>query len=121
MECTANRQEFHILWHMKEMQNSEMNEHSFHTHITKWSDLGAEVKNWMTDGRAKRTSVSTKMILCRLSRMSHQLFPWWCWRCHVWRKQISEYNGKVRQQWRKFCGILWPIKLHTGLTLGSEF
>jgi hypothetical protein len=35
MECTANRQEFHILWHMKEMQNSEMNEHSFHTHITK--------------------------------------------------------------------------------------
>ena len=61
MECTANTQELHILWHKKELQISEINKHVFHTHITKWSDLEAEVKNWMTDDRANRISVSTKI------------------------------------------------------------
>ena len=49
MECTATRQEFHISWHKKELQNSEMKKHSVHTHIKKWPALEAQVKKLMTE------------------------------------------------------------------------
>jgi len=46
----------------------EKNYHSFHTHTAKWSDLQTEVKNWITDHRHNRISVSTKITIFKARR-----------------------------------------------------
>jgi hypothetical protein len=44
------------------LQKLEKNKHSFCTHIVKWPDLEAEVKNWITDYRNSGISLSTKIM-----------------------------------------------------------
>jgi hypothetical protein len=39
------------------------NKHTFCTHIVKWPDLEAEVKNCITDHRNNGISISTKVII----------------------------------------------------------
>jgi len=46
----------------------EKNYHSFHMHTGKWSDLQKEAKNWITDHRHNRISVSTKITIFKERR-----------------------------------------------------